>query len=123
MSKVRPTLKTISELTGFAVPTVSRALKGAPDIGQETKRKIRDVAQQIGYVPNRAGVRLRTGRTNVISLVLATDHDVTDHTGRLIAAIAQTLRGTPFHLTVTPFSAGEDRMSPIRYVVENSITI
>ncbi len=118
MTPKRPTLKTISELSGFAVPTVSRALKNAPDIGAETKRKVRQIAADIGYVPNRAGVRLRTGKTNVISLVLATDHDVTDHTGRLIASIAQALRGTGYHMIVTPFSSGEDRMDSIRYVVE-----
>ncbi|MEL6809546.1 MAG: LacI family DNA-binding transcriptional regulator, partial [Pseudomonadota bacterium] len=61
----RPTLKTIARLSGLAVPTVSRALSDAPDIGKDTKRRIRDIAKRIGYRPNRAGVRLRTGRTNV----------------------------------------------------------
>jgi len=63
----KPTLKTIAQMSGLAVPTVSRALNDAPDIGSETKKTIRRIADEIGYVPNRAGVRLRTGRTNVIS--------------------------------------------------------
>ena len=66
----KPTLKTISRMSGLAVPTVSRALSDAPDIKNETKILIRRIAKEIGYVPNRAGVRLRTGRTNVISLVV-----------------------------------------------------
>jgi len=33
----RPTLKTIAIETGLAIATVSRALKDAPDIGEETK--------------------------------------------------------------------------------------
>ena len=33
----RPTLKTIAAATGLAIATVSRALKDAPDIGEETK--------------------------------------------------------------------------------------
>ena len=66
----KPTLRTISEISGLAVPTVSRALNDAPDIGRETKQRVREIAREIGYVPNRAGVRLRTGKTNVISLVL-----------------------------------------------------
>lgn len=115
---VKPTLKTISLLSGLAVPTVSRALSDAPDIGAETKKLVRRIADEIGYVPNRAGVRLRTGRTNVISLVLSTEHDMMNHTARLISSLAGALRGTPYHLIMTPYFPGEDPMKPIRYIVE-----
>lgn len=114
----RPTLKTISRMTGLAVATVSRALHDAPDIGQETKRRVQETAELIGYRPNRAGVRLRTGKTNVISLVLSTQHDQMNHTARLIASVAGALRQTPYHLIVTPYFAGEDPMVPVRYIVE-----
>ncbi len=72
----RPTLKTIAFMTGLGVTTVSRALKDAPEIGEETRRRVQLVARQVGYRPNRAGVRLRTGKTNVISLVLNTEEQV-----------------------------------------------
>jgi LacI family transcriptional regulator len=114
----KPTLKTIARLSGLAVPTVSRALNDAPDIGADTKKLIRKIANEIGYVPNRAGVRLRTGRTNVISLVMSTEHDLMSHTARLIASVASGLRDTPFHLIVTPFFPDQDPMDPVRYIVE-----
>lgn len=114
----KPTLKTIARLSGLAVPTVSRALNDAPDIGTETKKLIRKIANDIGYVPNRAGVRLRTGRTNVISLVMSTEHDLMSHTARLIASVASGLRHTPFHLIVTPFFPDQDPMEPVRYIVD-----
>ncbi|MFK7857814.1 MAG: LacI family transcriptional regulator [Granulosicoccus sp.] len=114
----RPTLKTISRLSGLAVPTVSRALSNAPDIGQRTKDRVKAIAQQIGYRPNRAGLRLRTGKTQVISLVLATDFDVMNQTAILIGSIAQGLRGTEYHLNVNP-SFADDPMSPVRYIVES----
>ncbi|MFT6076260.1 MAG: LacI family transcriptional regulator [Yoonia sp.] len=114
----KPTLKTIARLSGLAVPTVSRALSDAPDIGANTKKLIRKIAHDIGYVPNRAGVRLRTGRTNVISLVMSTEHDLMSHTARLIASVAGGLRHTPFHLIVTPFFPDQDPMDPVRYIVE-----
>ena len=119
-SPKKPTLRTISELSGLAVPTVSRALNDAPDIGKETKRRIREIAREIGYVPNRAGVRLRTGKTNVISLVLGTDNEVTDHTGQLVSSIAQALRDTRYHMIVTPYFPDEDPMIPVRYIVETA---
>ncbi len=114
----KPTLKTIARISGLAVPTVSRALNDAPDIGNETKKLIRKIANEIGYVPNRAGVRLRTGRTNVISLVMSTEHDLMSHTARLIASVAGGLRHTSFHLVVTPFFPDQDPMEPVRYIVE-----
>ncbi len=114
----RPTLKTIANLAGLSVASVSRALKDAADIGEDTKARVRDIALQIGYRPNRAGVRLRTGRTNVIALVLSTEADVMNHTAQMIYSIAAALRGTAYHLVVMPYFGDEDPMSPIRYIVE-----
>lgn len=114
----RPTLKTIAAETGLAVATVSRALKDAPDIGEETKRRVRETAARLGYRPNRAGVRLRTGKTNVIALALSTEQGVMNHTSRLMYSIANALRGTAYHMVVMPFFPDQDPMDPIRYLVE-----
>lgn len=114
----RPTLKTIAELSGLAVPTVSRALNDAPDIGQATKERVQGIARDLGYRPNRAGLRLRTGKTNVIALVISTEHDIMNHTARLITSIAAATRDTPYHMVVTPYFPDQDPMEPVRYVTE-----
>ena len=114
----RPTLKTIARLSGLAITTVSRALGDAPDIGEGTKEKVRRIAKEVGYVPDRAGVRLRTGRTNVIALVLPTENEVLNMTPRLIASIAGALDGTGFHLIVVPELPHQKPIDPVRYVVE-----
>lgn len=115
----RPTLKTISRITGLAVATVSRALHDAPDISSDTKKRVRECADRIGYHPDRAGVRLRTGKTNVISLVVSTENDIMAHVAQLISSIAGGLRDTRYHLVMTPFFPDEDPMKPIRYVYES----
>tara|TARA_B110000003_G_scaffold275957_1_gene320186 strand:+ start:91 stop:1095 length:1005 start_codon:yes stop_codon:yes gene_type:complete len=115
---IKPTLKTISELSGLAITTVSRALSNAPDISISTKEKVKKIADEIGYIPDRAGVRLRTGRTNVISLIMSTDSEIMDMTGRLISSIALGLRGTRYHLNMTHHFPGDDPMKPIKYIVE-----
>lgn len=119
-SSERPTLKTIANLTGLSVASVSRALQNAGDIGADTKAKVREVALQVGYRPNRAGVRLRTGRTNVIALVMSAESDVMNHTSRLIYSVAAALRGTSYHMIVMPFFPDEDPMTPIRYIWETN---
>jgi LacI family transcriptional regulator len=114
----RPTLKTIAFMTGLGVTTVSRALKDAPEIGEATKRRVQLVAQQVGYRPNRAGVRLRTGKTNVISLVLNTEEQIMGFVSDIIYGISEVLAQTPYHLIVTPYARTNDPMDPVRYIVE-----
>ncbi len=113
----RPTLKTIAFLTGLGVTTVSRALRNGPEIGEDTKERVRRIAKQIGYRPNRAGVRLRTGKTNVISLILNTHEESMGLVSEMVYGITEALEGTPYHLVITSYSL-KDPMEPIRYVVE-----
>lgn len=114
----RPTLKTLAFMTGLGVTTVSRALKDAPEIGADTRKRVQLVASQIGYRPNRAGVRLRTGKTNVISLVLNTEEQLGAFVSDIIYGISEFLAATPYHLIVTPYSRSNDPLEPVRYVVE-----
>lgn len=114
----RPTLKTIAFMTGLGVTTVSRALKDAPDIGHDTKERVRLVARQIGYQPNRAGVRLRTGKTNVISLVLSLEEEIMGLTSPLVVGISEILASTQYHLVVTPYRTAANPLDPIRYILD-----
>jgi LacI family transcriptional regulator len=41
-----------------------------------------------------------------------------NHTARLIASVAGGLRGTPYHLIITPYFPDQDPLDPVRYVVE-----
>jgi LacI family transcriptional regulator len=117
-TRERPTLKTIAFMTGLGVTTVSRALKDAPDIGAETKERVRMVARQLGYQPNRAGVRLRTGKTNVIALVLSIDEEIMGFSSQMVFGISEVLSGTPYHIVVTPHSHSKDPMLPVRYILD-----
>lgn len=115
--KATPTLKTIAGLTGLGVSTVSRALKDGPEIGLETRERVKLVARQIGYRPNRAGVRLKTGKTNVIAVVLNPGDDGSGFFANFVFGISEALADTPYHLVVTPYSFS-DAMAPVRYIVE-----
>ncbi len=97
---------------------VSRALKDAPDISEQTKERVRLVANQIGYRPSRAGLRLRTGKTQVISLVLDVDEEIMGLTSQMVNGLSTRLRDTNYHLVVTPYTNEDDPMAPVRYVVE-----
>jgi LacI family transcriptional regulator len=100
------------------VTTVSRALKDGPELSLETRRSVQQTARELGYRINRAGLRLRTGKTNIISLVLDTQEQIGSFVSELIFGITEGLTQTPYHLILTPYSRLADAMEPIRYLVE-----
>jgi LacI family transcriptional regulator, galactose operon repressor len=116
----RPTLKTISEITGLGVTTVSRALKDGPELRSETKARVQAVAAELGYRPDRAGVRLRTGRTFVIGLVLDQTVAIAEFERQIVLGVSQALYGTPYHLVILPQLRDADPMEPVRYFVETA---
>lgn len=115
----KPTLKTLAELTGLAVTTVSRALADAPQIALETRQRVQRVAEEIGYMPDRAAQRLRTGRTNVISLVLDPHEEILGYATSMISGLTEALRGTPYHLVITPHFLDTPQIEPVRHIMRN----
>ena len=115
----RVTLKTISELTGLSLSTVSLSLRGGTSLKEETRQKVAEAAQSLGYVPDRAGVRLRTGKTNVIALVLDGADDSIDFARHMIQGIGHAIRQTRYHLTVMPEFERNQSTETIRYILDN----
>ena len=71
MSYVQPstvTLKELSNLSGFSVSTVSKALNNKLDISIETRKAIKDIAKKHHYVPNNFAVALRVKRTQTVAV-------------------------------------------------------
>lgn len=62
-------MKDISAVCGVSVATVSKALNDHKDIGEETKKQIRQVAKEMGYSPNAAAKTLKTNRTYNIGVL------------------------------------------------------
>lgn len=117
----KPTLKTIAEASGFALTTVSRALAGDTKIALRTRQTIAGIAEDVGYIPDRAAQRLRTGRTNVISLVLSPHEEIFGFRGSMIAGLHLALTGTRYHISMTPYEGDADPLRPIRHIVRNRL--
>lgn len=56
-------MKDIARACGVSVATVSKALNGQPDIGEETRARVCETAQKMGYMTNSAARALKTNRT------------------------------------------------------------
>ena len=86
-------LKDISAVCGVSVATVSKALNNHKDIGEETKKHIKQVAAEMGYLPNSAAKALKTNRTYNIG-VLFTDEAHNGLRHDYFAAVLDSLKKT-----------------------------
>lgn len=66
------TLKDIASEVGKSIATVSRALGGYDDVSPETRRRVLEVAEALGYEPNSTARQLQKRRTDTIGLILPT---------------------------------------------------
>ena len=64
------TIWQVAREAGVSVATVSRVLNQTGAVAEETRRRIRDVAARLRYVPHGAARSLITNRTNAIGVLL-----------------------------------------------------
>ncbi|MGH1386949.1 LacI family DNA-binding transcriptional regulator [Kordia sp.] len=64
------TLKDIAETLGISVTTVSKALKGYPDVSKKTRALVKELAETLNYKPNAFAVNLRTEESKTIGLII-----------------------------------------------------
>lgn len=62
-------LKDISEKTGYSTTTISRALNGYKDIGEDTVKKIKQVAKEMGYVVNATARNLKMNKSWTVGII------------------------------------------------------
>jgi LacI family transcriptional regulator len=64
------TLLDIAKQVDVSKVTVSKALRGHPDISPETAKKIKKVARELGYFPNYMARNLSSRKTNTIGVIV-----------------------------------------------------
>ncbi|MFD7033273.1 LacI family DNA-binding transcriptional regulator [Streptomyces sp. NPDC059917] len=67
----RPTIKDIARQAGVSESAVSFALNDRPGVSQDTRARIRRVAEELGWQPNIAARALSGERSGAVGLVLA----------------------------------------------------
>lgn len=64
------TIKDIAKRLNIAVSTVSRALRDAPDVNMNTRKRVKALAEELNYQPNRLAVSLRQNQTHTIGVIV-----------------------------------------------------
>ena len=70
MQKKPITMDDVARLANVSKPTVSRALSGHPNVTEQTRNKVLEVARKHGYAVNRNARKLREKHTNTVAVVL-----------------------------------------------------
>lgn len=63
-----PTIEDVAAHAGVSVATVSRALRGLPNVAAATRRRIEQAAVELHYHPDPAAARLAAGQTKTLTL-------------------------------------------------------
>jgi len=66
----QPSMADVARTAGVSAQTVSRALRGSPNVNPETKRRVLAAVEQLGYRFNNAARVLSSGRSHTLGLVL-----------------------------------------------------
>ncbi len=70
MSSGLVTIKDIARELKISPSTVSRALKNHPDISEETKVAVNELAKKLNYQPNAVALSLKQRRSNTIGVII-----------------------------------------------------
>jgi LacI family transcriptional regulator len=70
MHKGQVTIKDIAKELGISPSTVSKALKGHPDISSETKKAVRELVEKWNYKPDPIALSLQGGLSKTIGVIV-----------------------------------------------------
>ncbi|MGV3490757.1 MAG: substrate-binding domain-containing protein [Devosia sp.] len=121
-SRRTATIKTVAQALMISPSTVSRALRGDPQVTAKTRLKIIETAERLGYRRNVQGANLRTGRTLTLCAILATPptQEFGDPAAmHLIQGLNAGLEGSEFKVVIRPVDSAEMRFEAVREAAES----
>jgi DNA-binding LacI/PurR family transcriptional regulator len=70
MKSTPVTLKDIAQILDISISTVSRALRGMPEIHPDTRKAVNKLAEELDYQPNQLAKNLAKSRTKTIGVIV-----------------------------------------------------
>lgn len=76
MKRTSVSMKQIAEEAGVSMMTVSRVLRDQGNVAPATEANIREIANRLGYRPNRLVRGMQSGRSGIVSFVVPSGHAI-----------------------------------------------
>lgn len=113
---MKPSIRTIAEITGLSLATVSKYLNGK-SILPENEKKIADAIQSVHYMPDMNAQALRSNKSKIIAIVI---YDIGSiFWGRAINYIQEKLSEQNF-LTAVYVIKQDQREKSLQYIVQQN---
>lgn len=106
MQSRAPRIADVARAAGVSRATVSQALNARRPVAEETRRRVREAVERLGYRPNEVARSLRTQRTKLTALVIP---DITNPFYPMLArGLQDVLSGAGLHTMVSNTDADAD---------------
>ncbi|SFT85279.1 LacI family DNA-binding transcriptional regulator [Arthrobacter sp. ov118] len=118
-------IKDVAAAAGVSVTTVSHVLNDVAyaRVGVETRERVHEAAQRLGYGPNRLARALRTQRSGMIGFI-SEEIATTPHAGRIILGAEETARARGYNLMIinsTSNSSQDSRESDVADLLDRQV--
>ena len=104
----KPTINDVARLSGVSKKTVSRVINRSPLLNDDTRKRVLQVIDELGYVPN-PQARALALRTNFL-IGLIHDNPNAQMVLNVQQGILEALQGTEFEMVVRPVDRGSSSM-------------
>jgi DNA-binding LacI/PurR family transcriptional regulator len=110
------TLADIAARSGVSVALVSIVLRDAPGAAPETRERVRAVARELGYEPDRRARRLRSGRNRLLGVVFGVEHAF--H-GDLVTGLYDAAARHGYELTLSAVTPRRDERAAVQSLLQD----
>lgn len=109
-------LKDLAEHLGLSQTTVSRALNGYPEVNEETRKRVSEAADRLGYRPNANALRLATGRSGAVGIVLRGADEFGPHTTEFLSGLGERMANEEIDMLLTRVATLDDELAAYRRI-------
>ncbi len=102
----RSTIDDVAVAAGVSVATVSRAMRGLPNVAVSTRDRVRSVADKLGYSADPAASRLAAGRAKTVTVIVP--HLSGWYFSNVVAGVEAVCREAGYDVQVVGVSSQDD---------------
>ena len=102
-------LADVAALAGVSTNTVSRVVRGDPEVADKTRKRISELLDEMGYRPNYAARALASNRTGVLHVLLAAP--MFHGHGRVLLSVLNAGSQAGYHVTLSNAYAADGTLS------------
>ena len=112
-------LKEFAAHIGLSQTTVSRAMSGYPEVRAETRARVLEAAERLGYRPNISAQRLATGRAGAIGIVFQGGGRFGPHSSEFMGGLSTRLQKDGIDILVSTVETREEEEAAYRRLAES----